>query len=377
MGAPAGQATTKLPTFNPNILFLARPNLLTDPGGDTIQILRTAEALRRQGLHVDVNPPTPDYRRYDLLHFFNLIDPEDILGHIRRTDQPFVVSTIYVDYREYDRYHRRDLIGLANRLLPYNTVEYFKTVGKWLLRGESLSSPEFLWRGHRGAIRHILKKAAHLLPNSENEYRRLLADYPRSVRGKPYTVVPNAVDPDRFYPQPTGERDAVLCISRIEGRKNHLNLIRALEGTNIPLVFVGAPAKNQPEYYRKCKQAAGDSVRFEGFVPNDRLGPYYLRARVHVLPSWFETTGLTSLEAAAMGCNIVVGDRGDVRDYFGPNAWYCEPGDPTSIRNAVLAAWHTPPDPAFAERVRREYNWEIAARMTIDAYQKVLLCTVD
>ncbi len=360
-----------MPKANPNLLFLSRPNLLTDPGGDTTQILRTAEALQKLGLHADVNPTDPDYNRYDLLHFFNIIDPEDILGHIQRTDKPFVVSTIYVDYREYDRYHRRDLIGLANRLFSYNTVEYFKTVGKWLLKGEPLSSREFLWRGHRGSIRRILQKAAHLLPNSESEYRRLASDF--GIQ-KPYTVVPNAVDPARFYPQPAGERDAVLCISRIEGRKNQLNLIRALEGTGLPLTLVGAPAKNQPAYYRKCRQAAGERVRFEGFVPNDQLHPYYLRARVHVLPSWFETTGLTSLEAAAMGCNIVVGDRGDVREYFGNNAWYCNPGDPASIRDAVLAAWHAPPDPAFAHRIRQEYNWEIAARMTIEAYRKVLPC---
>ena len=353
------------------ILMLTRPNLTDDPGGDTIQVLRTAGELRKLGVTVDVNPPEPDYARYDLLHFFNIIDPEDILGHLNRSDKPFVVSTIYVDYREYDRYHRRDLIGLANRFFSYNAVEYLKTAGKWMLKGERLSSYEFLWRGHRRSIRRILERAACLLPNSASEYRRLARDF---ALEKEHAVIPNAVDAARFFPEAGQRRNSVLCVSRIEGRKSHLNLIRAMNGTGIPLKLVGNPARNQQGYYRACRKAAGPEVRFEGFVPNDHLHEYYLQARVHVLPSWFETTGLTSLEAAASGCNIVVGDRGDVREYFGEDAWYCDPGDPESIRKAILEAWHSPVNPHLADRIRREYNWEIAARMTFAAYKNVLLC---
>jgi len=38
--------------------------------------------------------------------------------------------------------------------------------------------------------------------------------------------------------------------------------------------------------------------------------------QVHMLPSWFETTGLSSIEAAVMHCNIVITDKGDTREYF-------------------------------------------------------------
>lgn len=354
--------------MNPlRILMLARPNLITDPGGDTTQVFGTARALRRLGHWVDINPEKPDYQACDILHFFNIIRPEDIIGHVERTDKPYVLSTIYVQYEEYDRYHRRDAVGWAARFLSTDSVEYLKAAGKWLLKGEPLSSYSFLWRGRRRSIRYILKRAGCLLPNSHSEYRRLLAHY---GIGNDYVVAPNGIDPGLFRgkPEEAGNRSGVLCVGRIEGRKNQLNLIRALKGTPYPLALIGHPAPNQKAYYEQCRRAAGENVRFIDFLPQQELLRYYRQARVHALPSWFETTGLSSLEAAAMGCNIVAGARGDVREYFRDDAWYCEPGDVDSIREAVFQAHQAPQNEALAQRIRAEYTWDKAAERTLEGY---------
>jgi glycosyltransferase involved in cell wall biosynthesis len=63
---------------------------------------------------------------------------------------------------------------------------------------------------------------------------------------------------------------------------------------------------------------------------------------VHVLASWFETTGLVSLEAAMMDCNVVVTKKGDTVEYFSDMAYYCEPDDINSIRNAIEKAYNNP-----------------------------------
>ena len=350
------------------ILMLARPNLMSYPGGDTTQVLSTAKALREKGLIIDVNPDRPVYDNYDLLHFFNIIDPEDILGHLERCHKPYVVSTIYCLYEEYDRHYRKDLIRLAYRFLSRDQVEYLKTVVKWIVKRERLSSYSFLWRGHKGSIRHILHRARCLLPNSESEYQRLNADY--NIE-KQYVVVPNGVNTEEFSDS-TGNRSIVLCVSRIEGRKNHINLIRAMNETDLPLYLVGMPAVNQQAYYKRCKRLASENIHFTGYVSHEQLLKYYMQARVHVLPSWFETTGLSSLEAATMGCNVVVSDRGDVRSYFRDDAWYCDPADPDSIREAILEAYNAPSDNVLPDRIREEYTWENAARETMKGYQIAL-----
>ena len=53
------------------VLFLSRKTLFSVQGGDTVQILKTAEALRRKDVFVDVSTELePDLRGYDLVHVF-------------------------------------------------------------------------------------------------------------------------------------------------------------------------------------------------------------------------------------------------------------------------------------------------------------------
>lgn len=354
------------------VAFIARTDLYLISGGDTVQIEETAQALRELGVSVTIHlsDETINYNNYDLLHFFNIIDCEDILGHVMRTKVPYVVSTIYVDYREYDRYHRGGAIGLLSRFFSYDAMEFMKKTAKWL-KGDKISTLNYFVKGNRGAIQYILEHAACLLPNSTNEYKRLLKDYGIE---KKYAVVPNAVDQRlfRYSAEEEESRNIVLCVARIEGRKNQLNLIRAIKGTGYKLVLIGRPSVNQQKYVEQCKSEADENVTFINHITQPELLKYYLKAKVHVLPSWFETTGLSSLEAGSMGCNLVVGDRGDVREYFGEFAYYCNPGDVGSVKQAIEQAFQSTAKEEFRQKIQREFNWEKAAEMTWKTYKIVL-----
>jgi glycosyltransferase involved in cell wall biosynthesis len=111
-------------------------------------------------------------------------------------------------------------------------------------------------------------------------------------------------------------------------------------------------------------------VTFTGPVlhESDQLRNLYRGARVHVLPSWFETTGLVSLEAALSGCSVVSTSLGHAREYLGDLAWYCDPREPASILAAVRQAWGTPPSSALRQRVLDHYTWKHVADATIEAY---------
>ena len=108
------------------VLMIARPDLREYPGGDTTQILETARALQKLGVRTVINPDRPVYQDFDLIHFFNIIDPEDIIGHVSVSGLPFVLSPIYCLYDEYDRLYRTDLVGKMSRWLPRNSIEYLK-----------------------------------------------------------------------------------------------------------------------------------------------------------------------------------------------------------------------------------------------------------
>src|SRR5581483_4587265 len=93
------------------------------------------------------------------------------------------------------------------------------------------------------------------------------------------------------------------------------------------------------EYYMKlCRRWATPRTQFLPQMTPAEIFALMSRAAVHVLPSWCETPGLASLEAAAAGAQVVVGNRGSEFDYFGTHAEYADPVDPASIREAVLRA---------------------------------------
>lgn len=353
------------------VALITRSTLFTAPGGDTVQVVQTGRHLEALGVIADIKPANEsiNYNDYDLLHFFNIIRPADLLKH-SRSGKPFVVSTILVDYREYDQQHRQG-VGRLFGCLPGDWNEYLKTVARFLLRRDKLVSRDYLWKGQRKSVVQILKKAALLLPNSKSEYNRVVAAYQYKA---PYMVVPNGVNPALFQPSAKGQRDLqlVLCVARIEGIKNQLNLIRALNNTRFKLLLIGSHSASQADYYAECRKMAAANVTFINHIPQPDLLAYYEQAGVHILPSWFETTGLSSIEAAIMGCNIVISNRGDAPEYFGDAAFYCEPGSPESILAAVEKASEAPSNENLRSKIRQNYTWQHAAAQTLKAYQHAI-----
>ncbi len=354
------------------VAMIARSTLYSIRGGDTVQVLETARHLLGLGVQVDIRltDEVIDYAKYDLLHFFNIIRPADMLFHIKRSGKPYVVSTILIDYSEYDKYQRKGVAGLVFRFLSADTIEYVKTIARWILGKDRLMSKSYLWKGQYSSICEILKNASMLLPNSTLEYERIVARYKTKTS---YRVIPNGIDDHLFLPDITIEKDPllVICAARIEGVKNQLNLIKALNGTKYTVLLIGSPAPNQLNYDRACRQIAGQNIHFVGQVSQKELLTYYNKAKVHILPSWFETTGLSSLEAAAMGCNVVISVNGDAKEYFGPDAFYCDPANLESIRAAVEQASEAPVNHSLRKKILEQFTWQHAADSTLLAYEKL------
>jgi len=344
------------------VAFISRATLYSSPGGDTRQMEQTALHLQKLGVDADIYlaDQSIEYSKYDLLHFFNIIRPADMIRHIEISAKPYVVSTIFVDYKD-----SRDKLSTLKS-------EYLKVLARAVKNNERVVSRQYLWWGHNRSVRYVAEHAGCLLPNSESEFNRLVAAYGIS---SDHIVVPNGIDIEmlrKTYPSNDTYKDAIICMGRIEPRKNQLNLIRALNGTVYRLYIHGKPSPNHGAYYRQCLAEAKNNVVLCDWLEDDTLYSVYNAARVHVLPSYFETTGLSTLEAAAMGCNIVITDKGDTREYFGASAWYCEPDNIASIRAAVDDAYVAPYNTGFRQYILDNYTWQRAAEKTLEAYYHVL-----
>ena len=363
------------------VALISRSSMYKIRGGDTIQVLKTAEELNKLGVNAEVFRACDiiPYDKFDLLHFFNIIRPSDHLYHINRSGKPFVVSTIYVDYTEFDRnrrnlFHKRFRRNLFHKsmlgLLGQSGAEYLKNLYRFANKQDKLVSPEYLL-GHKRAIKTVFKKTSMILPNSNSELQRIIKSFQYSGH---HQVVPNGVDLSLFGKIQTDveRQDKVLCVAHIYGLKNQLALINACKTLNVPLELVGSPTPNHVSYYELCKKIGGDLVSFTDFMPQEKLMKVYAGAKVHAMPSWFETTGLSSLEAGAMGCNLVVGTGGDTRDYYKADTWFCWPQEQESIEKALINALNTPNSMQLRETILSGYTWNMAAEVTLKAYKMVL-----
>lgn len=363
------------------VLFITRPTVFTGPGGDTIQLLKTKEHLELLDVSVDIaDDKDLDFMGYDLIHFFNLRNPQDILQHVVKAKQlsiPTVLSTIWGSYNECDRKTRKGFQKwIANNVSEY-TLEYLKTTARIILNANFHSGMlRYLFKGHYRSQQFIARNIDVLLPNSPTELERVVSDMKlNSFNG---LWVANAVDTSVFdssksfsgkYKEFEG---CLLSAARVEIRKCQLDLIKAVKDLPYKLVIVGKPSPNSRAYYDECVREAGPNVVFINHVDQDELAELYHVAKAHALISWMETPGLSSLEAAMMNCNVLVTDRGDTKFYFEDFAEYCEPGDVESIRNGIISVMNKEFNPGFKSRIISNFTWQHTAQQTFDAYQLAL-----
>jgi glycosyltransferase involved in cell wall biosynthesis len=102
------------------------------------------------------------------------------------------------------------------------------------------------------------------------------------------------------------------------------------------------------------------------------LASAYAACKVFVLPSLYETPGLSALEAALAGANICITKEGATREYFSDFAFYCDPHDINSIREAIFKAYEASKSDKLRDHILKNFTWNRAAKATLEAYEKVL-----
>lgn len=364
------------------VLFQSRKTLYTAPGGDTTQILKTKEYLERLGVEVDITLDlTPDVSEYDIVHLFNLMRPQELYlqaKNAKKYGKKIALSTIYGPYEEYEKKARGGFLQILNNMLSITQIEYLKVIARAFLNLEfSKGTLIYLLCGHKSLQKKIVKLVDVFLPNSDSEMLRVAQDF--DLKKYDYIAVANAVDVNKFDYENTvvdkefeRYKDCILCVSRIEGRKNQLNIIKACKNLPYKFVFIGKPGANFKKYFEKCKMEANENTYFLGQIDHEKLPQIYKLAKVHILASWMETPGLSSLEAGIMKTNLVVTKKGDTEDYFKNFTFYCEPDDLDSIKNAVVSAYNASFNDQLYQRILNNYRWEDTARQTLDGYRSIL-----
>ena len=368
------------------VLIQSRKNFYTLRGGDTVQLTKTKLELEKLGVNVDISLEyCPDLSNYDLVHVSNVTRIQETYLQVKNAvtqNKPIVLSTIFWPMDEFEKKGQIGIRKLINEHLNIDDEERIKAIARFIYDKNSRDiATRNLWKiGYTKMQRYVLSSVDEFLPNSEIEMDKLSSHF--NVEKNNYYVIPNAIDENIAYkkyneatpPEFEKFRDAVICVGRIEPRKNQLSLVRALDGSNYKLILVGQVSKNQTNYFKQIQKYLEKNNEFT-YIPhidNDQLYQLYKVCRVSALPSWLDTPGLVSLEAGAMGCNLAISTRGSTKEYFKNYAYYCEPDDINSIRKAVDNAYNASKNEELKNLILNNYTWKIAAKKTFEAYNAVL-----
>ncbi|KKR33843.1 MAG: Phosphoheptose isomerase [Candidatus Gottesmanbacteria bacterium GW2011_GWC2_39_8] len=316
-----------------------------DNGGQNVYVGQLAKHLNLLGYRVDVftrkdDPKLPDivswYKDVRIIHV-----PAGPARYVRKEELfPFMDEfTAYVK-NFVNKYGSYKLIHANFWMSGIVASEIKKTLG----------IPFVITFHALGKIRRQYQKENDLFPDDRFEIEENLVDTADQViaecpqdkedllnfyKANPnkITVIPCGFDPDEFYPVdktfariilglPVKEK-IVLHVGRIVPRKGVDTVIRSVGrlkakyNLSVKLVIVGGDSgepdiRLTPEIKRlkeiAVEEGVRDSVMFVGRKKRDILKFYYSAADIFVTTPWYETFGITPLEA--MACAIpVVGSR--------------------------------------------------------------------
>ena len=390
------------------ILFQSRIDLYRNRGGDTFQMEHTKRMIEKinPSVTVDIRPElkVKDIAHYDVVHLFNIdwiCETYVQAKWAKKNNIPIILSAIHhseTEIKRYEKYYRFGIRRIFNLLVPWqSTKDVWKNVYRSTIKreyGKLRPTVIQLLKGIRNEQKEIIKMSNLVLVQTEAEAKDIKKDF--KIDDFKWKKIVNGVNLDVFLKPNKGlfldeviksDKDfdykspILLSVGRIEPRKNGLNIIKAFESLqkknklkSWKLIFIGALSKNHPEYSFRFKVKVKRNVdilylgpRSQGFVASAML-----QKGVFVLPSWFETTGLSSLEAAMSGMvPVVSGER--TKEYLGENAEYCDPESIESIQNAILkASKRHGVSKDFRREIGTKYSWANSAIQTLEVYKKLI-----
>jgi len=366
------------------VLLWVRTDCFKAKGGDMIQVENTFMELKKLGVDDKSNI---DLKEFDIVHLFQLDwTPETYLHakRARKLGKKIVLSPIHHSVSEVKKFDEEYVFGLR-RLSKYLFVDQFqrdtfKNIYRSILdRTKALPTLYSIFLGLKNMNRQVISWSDYVLTQTKLEASDLSDAYNINFK---WEVIPNGVgelflEKKKHHNLFTFE-NYILSVGRIEPRKNNLAIISAVKllrkelNKDLKLVFVGKTSNKHFEYtklfFDEIKQ--NKWVHYNNYLSYEQIPSIYKYAKVCVSASWFETTGLTLLEALFMGANAV-STSPRAREILGDHCSYCNPDNIESIKEAIKVEFFKP-KPKLPSSFKNEYTWENTAKKTLKIYNDLM-----
>ncbi|KAL7574429.1 hypothetical protein ACA910_015804 [Epithemia clementina (nom. ined.)] len=213
------------------------------------------------------------------------------------------------------------------------------------------------------------------------------AIYPKNV----VTVIPNAIDPSKFVPDPSQrptDRIRVVVVSRLVYRKGVDLLVGIIPEIchalpNVDFLIGGDGSKLLALQEMVEEERLEDRVTFLGAIPHHTVRNVLVQGHVFLNCSLTESFCIAILEAASAGLLVVSTNVGGVPEVLpSPSmARLADPNVPSMVQElkaAIVQQTNHPLDPWQLHRdVRSMYSWERVALETEQVYNRITQTTTE
>lgn len=327
-------------------------------GGAEVQLCMLAEGLRRRGAAVQIISMLSVIADHPQLAGGSI--PVRTLGMNRGRWKP----SHFVQYINAVREFRPDVIHahMFHAILLARLGRPF-THGPLVCTAQNINErPEHDSAGSevRGRLRELAYRFSDPLSELTTQVSTAGAERYVAIRAVPASkmkFVPNAVDVERFRPDPAlrqrvrnelglGEAFTWLSIGRLEPQKDPLTLLQAfrIAASASPCVLLVAGTGSLEKEVHDYASTLGIASKVK-FLGLRRDVPALLNgADGYVLSSRYEGLALVLLEAAASGLPLVVTTAGAETVVPDKSGWVVEAGDPAALAERMCALMALPPN---------------------------------
>jgi len=207
-------------------------------------------------------------------------------------------------------------------------------------------------------------------------------------------VVYNGIDTEIYSinEEASQDRDGLIMVANTDDRKKGvlylLQALQMLREDGIKLTIVDDAERHSsyiedvgplPSYGLKLvkKLDLDGMVHFTGRLTHKELAQHYSAAQIAVVPSLYEGFGIPAAEAMACGTPVISTTGGALPEVVGDAGILVPPRSADALAAAIKQLLNDKQtqrqmSEAGRKRVREQFNWEQAARKTLEVYQEVL-----
>jgi len=401
-------------------------------GGQGIYVYYLAREFQRMGHEVEVvaSPPLPEVSEGVILHCLkslSIYHPESSLRtnlpkvrnpvdlyELCATQQGLFVEPLtfslraYAKLRELCKRHRFDIIhdnqglGYGLLLMKRLNMPVIATIHHPLPidRQADLEQANGLrqrWRIRKfysfiGMQAFVSRRLERIIAVSQNAARQTELLF--RVPADKLRVVYNGIDTQIYdkNEQASQKRDGLIMVGNTDDRKKGvlylLKALQLLQEDGVKLTIVDDAERHSsyaddvgplPSYGSHLVKKLGldGMVHFTGRLTREELAQQYSAARIAIVPSLYEGFGLPAAEAMACGTPVIASTGGALPEVVGDAGILVPPRRADALAAAIRQLLNDEQaqqrmSEAGRKRVEEKFDWEQAARATLEVYREVL-----